>query len=271
MAAVRAAAAVAHRRIRHACSAAAATVAVIILAFWLHAAVAAAARQPQSGDLLRRRGRLLRVRRRADRFRIWARDLRVSGADDTYAADGAGRPDGRGHEPSDPAGRAAVRVPRPADRDDRDGARYGGVPRQPARPRPRRPALRAGRRDVPGVGHFRLQGCGHGSGRAGLVSGNEAARRQARRSRRPARRHRRADRNHSAKSGADHHRLGNRRIDRGIVYRRPPARRRAGDHAVDAGVVAVSQRRSQPRQKGRRSARLREPSSLPCPRWRCRS
>src|SRR5580693_1890883 len=48
---------------------------------------------------------------------------------------------------------------------------------------------------VPGVGHFRIEGGRHGRRGAGAVSGNEGARRQARRSRRPARGHRRADRN----------------------------------------------------------------------------
>ncbi len=55
-------------------------------------------------------------------------DLRLSGADDADAVDGAGRPDGRGHVPPDPAVGAAVRVPRPADRNDRHGARDGGLP-----------------------------------------------------------------------------------------------------------------------------------------------
>ncbi len=109
------------------------------------AALAASARQYQSRDILCRRSRLLRVRRRADRLRIRPCDLRLSGADHANAADGADRPDGRGHEPSDPALRAAVRVPGAADRDDRHGAGHGGVSGQPAGPCPRRAALRAGR------------------------------------------------------------------------------------------------------------------------------
>jgi TRAP-type C4-dicarboxylate transport system permease small subunit len=88
----------------------------------------------------------------------------------THAADGAGRTHGRGHEPSDPAGGAAVRVPRSPDRDDRHGAGNGGVSGQPARPCARRPALRADRRDVSGVGHFRLEGRRHGRRCAGAVS-----------------------------------------------------------------------------------------------------
>ena len=83
----------------------------------------------------------------------------------------------------------------------------------------------------------------------------KTTRRQARRSRRPARGHRRPDRNHSAEPRADHHRLGDRRFDLGAVHRRPAARRGAGDHAVGAGVVALSRRRPQPRQEGRRPAR----------------
>ena len=247
------------------------SVALLIAVFWLATAVAASARQSQSDHLLRRRGRLLRLRRRADRLRVRTCDLRLSRADDAHAADGAGRPHGRGHEPSDPAGGAAVRLPRTADRDDRHGARHGGVSGKPARPCPRRPALRAGRRDVSGVGHLRLESRRHGGGGAGAVSGDEAARRQAGRSRCPARRHRRADRNHSAEPRADHHRLGDRRFDFGAVYRRPAAGRRAGDHAVGAGVVALSRRGPQSRQARQRRARSSGPSSSPCPRWRCPS
>ena len=121
-------------------------------------------------------------------FAFGARDLRLSGADHAHAADGPGRPHGRGHVPPHPAVGAAVRVPRPADRDDRHGARHGGVPGEPARPCPRRAALRAGRRDVPGLGHLRLEGRRHGGRGAGAVSGDEGARRQAGRPGRAARR-----------------------------------------------------------------------------------
>ena len=229
------------------------------------AALSAPARQHQSRDLLRRRGRLLRVRGRADRLRVWTLDLRLSGADHADAADGAGRADGRRHEPSDPALGAAVRVLRAADRDDRHGARHGGVPCEPARPCQGRPALRAGRRDVSGVGHFRIEGRRHGCRRAGAVSGDEGARRQARRPRGAARRNRRADRNHPAEPGADHHRLGHRRLDLGAVHRRPVAGRRARDHAVGAGLVALPQRGFEPRQRARAAARSPRPSSSPCP------
>ena len=57
----------------------------------------------------------------------------------------------------------------------------------------------------------------------------------------------------------------------GAVHRRPAAGRGAGDHAVGAGVVALSRRGPQPRQARRRAARSSRPSSSPCPRWRCRS
>ncbi len=233
---------------------------------------AQAARQSQSDHLLCRRRRFLRVRRRSDRVRVWPGDLWLSGADHQHAADGAGRPHGRGHEPPHPAVGAAVRVSGPADRDDRHGARHGGIPGEPARPCPRRAALRAGRRDVSGVGHFRLEGRRHGRRGAGAVSGNEGARRQAGRSGRPARRHRRADRNHPAEPRADHDRLGHRRLDRGAVHRRPCCRAwcwrsrcrrwcggatatRTCEHVTGAPAAARS------------SARL----SSPCPRSRCRS
>ena len=44
------------------------------------------------------------------------------------------------------------------------------LPRQPAGACSRRAVLRADRRDVSGVRHFRLQGSGHGGDRAGAVS-----------------------------------------------------------------------------------------------------
>ena len=233
--------------------------------------LAEAARQSQPDHLLCRRGRLLRVRGRADCVRVRACDLRLSGADHGHAADGAGRPHGRGHEPPDPAVGAAVRVPGASDRDDRHGARHGGVPGEPARPCPRRAALRAGRRDVSGLGHFGLQGRRHGCRGAGAVSGNEAARRQAGRSGRPPLRHRRADRNHPAEPRADHHRLGHRRLDRRAVHRRSAARPGARDHAVGAGVVALSRTRICSMSRAPAAAKSPAPSPSPCPPSRCRS
>ena len=156
-------------------------------------AVAASARQPQSDHFLRRRGRLLRLCRGTDRLRVRTCGFWLPGADHAHAADGAGRTHGRGHEPPDPAGGAAVHLPRVADRDGRHGARDGGVSGKSARPCARRPALRAGWRDVSGFGHIRLESRRHGGGGAGAVSGNETARRHApaislRCSRPPARR-----------------------------------------------------------------------------------
>ena len=57
--------------------------------------------------------------------RFGARDVRLSRADHARADHGDGRPDGRGHVRTHPARRAAVRLPRPADRDDRHGAGHG--------------------------------------------------------------------------------------------------------------------------------------------------
>ena len=61
-------------------------VVVLLALFWLAQPVLQAARQSQSVDLLRRRGRRRRVRRRADRLCLRTRRLRLSGADDAYAA-----------------------------------------------------------------------------------------------------------------------------------------------------------------------------------------
>ena len=57
-----------------------------------------------------------------------------------------------------------------------------------------------------------------------------------------------------------------------LVHRRPAAGRGAGDHAVDAGVVALSRRGSAAMSSARRAAaRSSAPSSSPCPHWRCPS
>src|SRR5690349_17768868 len=60
----------------------------------------------------------------------------------------------------------------------------------------------------------------------------------------------RADRNHPAEPGADHDRLGHRRLDLRAVHRRPAARRGARDHAFRAGVVALPQRGFEPCEEG---------------------
>ena len=99
-----------------------------------------------------------------------------------------------------PAVDPAVRVPRPADRDDRHGGRDGALPRQSARPYPRRAALRAGRRDVSRLRHLGLEGRRHGGDRAGAVSRDGEARRRPRRPRGAAGRDRRADRDRSRRA-----------------------------------------------------------------------
>ncbi len=137
------------------------------------------------------------------------------------------------------AGDPAVRVPRPADRDDRHGPRHGGLPRVPARAPARRAVLRAARRDVPGLRHLRLQGGGHGGGGTGAVPRDEAARRPPRRAGGPAVRLRRHVRDHPAQLGADHHRLGDRRVDRVAVHRGAAAGAGAGAGAGRAGVVPL--------------------------------
>ena len=99
----------------------------------------------------------------------------------------------------------------------------------------------------------------------------KAARRQAGRSGRPARGHRRADRNHSAEPRADHHRLGDRRLDRGAVHRRLAAGRGAGDHAVGAGVVALPRRGSAARHASQRRRDRPRVRHRPARARRCRS
>ena len=58
------------------------SVALLIAVFWLVQPWLRPLGQYQPHHLLRRRGRLLRLRRRADCVRVWPRDLRLSGADD---------------------------------------------------------------------------------------------------------------------------------------------------------------------------------------------
>ena len=72
-------------------------------------------------------------RRRADRLRLRHRHLRLSRADDHGSPMTVviGR-HGRGHVAHHPARGAALRLPRPADRDHRACARTGRLPREPA-------------------------------------------------------------------------------------------------------------------------------------------
>ena len=53
---------------------------------------------------------------------------------------------------------------------------------------------------------------------------------------------RRDERDHPAQPGADHHRLGDRRVDRRAVHRRPAARPGAGDRAGPRRLVALARR-----------------------------
>ena len=204
------------------------TVAVIVAAFWLAAPLFLTL-----GNL-----NLLiffvgvvaahRLCRRADRLRVRPCHLRLPGADDAYAAHGPDRAHGRGHEPSHPAGRAAVRLSRPAHRDDRHGARHGRAFWQACSAMCAAgctmcwsarciwcPASRARRPPT----WPRSRRC--------CFPEMKAARRQARRPGRAAGGDRRADRDHPAEPGPDHHRLGDRRIDRRAVHRRAVARRGA--------------------------------------------
>ena len=153
-------------------------VVVIAGAVLVAAAGLRASRPSQPAGLLRRRRRRLRSCRHPDRVRVRPRHLRLSRVDDEHAAHGGRRSHGRRHVAPDPARGAAVRVPRPADRDDRHGAGDGRLPRQPARPCQGRPLVRAGRRDVPRLGHLGRQGGRHGGDRAGAVPGDEGARRR---------------------------------------------------------------------------------------------
>ena len=118
------------------------------------------------------------VRRRADRLLVRRRDVRLSGARHPRAADRSGR-------------RASTRACRTSSccrcRCSSSSAccsrspawpRHDPLPGEPARARARRPALRAGRRDVSRVRHLRLEGRRHGRGGAGAVPRDGEARRQ---------------------------------------------------------------------------------------------
>ena len=90
-----------------------------------------------------------------------------------------------------------------------------------------------------------------------LFPGDEAARREAGRPRRAAVGNRRADRDGAAEPGADHHRLGHRRVDRRAVHRRPAAGAGAGARAVRAwsgGAIAARTCSTSRARRGARSA-----------------
>ncbi len=235
------------------------------------AAVPRRDRQSQPGDLLRRHGGAVRRPGRADRLRL--RDLHaiLSGADDPGPAHHHGEPDRRRHLEPDPAVGAAVRLPRPADRDDGARPRAGRLHGGADRPCARRPVLCAARGDVPRLRHFRLQGRRHGRRRAGAVSGNAAARRDPGRAGRAARRIGRHVGDDPAEPGADHHRLGDGGLDRGTVHRRPAAGAGRGGRPRHRVPPTARAARASPASSARRRGRWRGPSWSRCPRWRCRS
>jgi hypothetical protein len=119
------------------------------------------------------------------------------------------------------------------------------VPRQPAGPCARRPVLCAGRRDVPRLRHLGLEGADmaaiapvlfpemkkRGAKPGDLVALLAATGAQTETVRPPR---------------ADHHRLGDRRLDRGAVHRRHAAGRGAGRWRWRRGLVALSRRGSEP-------------------------
>ena len=75
---------------------------------------------------------------------------------------------------------------------------------------------------------------------------------------------------HPAEPGADHHRLGHRRVDRRAVHRRPAAGAGAGARALRHRLVALrdDDLAGVTRASGARSG---APSSIALPAWCCRS
>ena len=167
----------------------------------------------------------------------------------------------------------AVHLPRPADRDDRHGARDGRLPRHAARPCARRALLCAARRDVSWCRAFparrpptwrrsrpvlfpemKKRGAKPGE-LVALLAASGAH-----------------DRDDPAEPRADHHRLGHRRLDRRAVHRRP---------AAGAGARR-SRSASSPMWRSRRRRPLAACAAPPrreiagtsgsrCRRWCCRS
>ena len=145
-------------------------------------------------------------------------------------------------------------------------------PREPARPCPRRPLLRADRRDVSRLRHLRLQGRGHGGGRA-----RRCSRRCSERGAKPGDlvallsatgaqtetippSHR-----------AHHHRLGDRRLDRRAFHRRAvPGARARGRRSASSSRGATG-RRPVAMSSAPLAARSRGPSSSRCRRSPCPS
>ena len=119
--------------------------------------LAGAIRQPQPDPVLRPDRWRVGARGRADCRGVRLVNLRLHGLQHRRADAAVRRPLLRGHVAPDPARRAAVRIPRAVDRDDRHGARHGGIPGLPDRPCAWRTIIRPGRSDVPGLRHLGIQ------------------------------------------------------------------------------------------------------------------
>ena len=104
---------------------------------------------------------------------------------------------------------------------------------------PRRALLRPDRRDVPRLRNSGLEGRRHGSYRPSPFPGDEAARREARRARRTACSHRCPDGDDPAFARANHHRLRNRCLNSGALYRWAAAGGRARADSGGTGLVAL--------------------------------
>ena len=85
-----------------------------------------------------------------------------------------------------------------------------------------------------------LEGCRHGGGGAGAVPRDAPARLASRRTGGTAGEFQRDVGDHSAKPGADHHRLGDQRVDHRTVHRRPAARGGGGDRAGGGELVSLA-------------------------------
>ena len=195
-------------------------------------------RQPHR--VLRHHRRRLRRHRRADRVRLRHRHHVVSRPYQFHAASVVvNRMDEGMSQPAAAVG-ADVRVPRPADGDDRHRARDGGVPRGAGRPCARRPVVCAAGCDVPGVRHLGLEGGRHGRGGAGAVPRDAPSRLASRRACGAAGEFQRDVGDDPAQPGADHHRLGDQRVDHRAVHRRSAAGGGGGDRAGGGELVPLA-------------------------------
>ena len=150
--------------------------------------------------------------------------------------------------PSHPAGGAAVRLPRPADRDDRHGARHGRLSWRACS------AMCAAACPMCCSARMYLVSGISGSKAADMAAiapvlfpemkarGAKPGELVALLSATGA-----PDRDHPAEPRADHHRLGHRRLDRRAVHRRPAARRSVlALAALRRRAPALSRRGSRP-------------------------